>query len=295
MPGYHDAALARWADFVDVDPATNGLATSAEELQAIEDILANVLSTLASPPEGWHRLVYSRWMISAILHQHSGNVAKATKRAGPALAYFCDLVARCNKFEDLPEETKDDFDAANALSFYGRDKRNVSVVFWKPAFADGNGFVQKHGIDVYKLCLDYYTFWVWDCRHRELLANGRAALLLNIVDTGGYTWGAFRRGFLGLAQVAKWSKAFPDGEGAIDAIEQTLVWNYPRVLKLLVKILRSLVPAGTFARVRFFTAREKDDFLEALFERVAPDQVPRSIGGTCDEPFYPDSVEMPTT
>ena len=295
MPGYYDAALARWADFVDIDPAAEWPNAAAEHLQAIEDIFADVLSTLASPPQGWRRLVYSRRMISAILHQHSGNVAKAAKRAGPALAYSCELVERCRGYEDLPDETKDDFDRSTALSFYGKDKRNVSVVYWKPAFADGNGFVQKHGIDTYKLCLDYYSFWVWDCRQREVLTNGRGNLLLHIVDSGHYTWGALRRGFLGLGQMAKWTKAFPDGEGPIDIVELTLVFNYPRALMLLTRVLRSLVPAGTFARVQFFTASQTAAFTETLFERVSPDQVPRSIGGDSDEPFFMDSLEMPTT
>ena len=208
MPGYYEASLARWADFVDIDPAVNEPTAAAEHLQAIEQILAEVLSTLASPPQGWRRLVYSRWMVAAILNQHCGNITKARKRAGPDLNYFCDLVERCRKFEDLPTETKDEFDWAVALTFFGKDKRNVSVVHWKPALIDVDSFVKRHGIDTYHTCLDYYTFWVWDCRHRELLANGRAAMLLNLVDSGDYSWGAIRRSWLGLAHMAKWSKAF---------------------------------------------------------------------------------------
>ena len=76
MPGYYDAALARWAEFVDIDPAAERPAAAAEELQAIEEIFAQVLSTLDSPPQGWRRLIYSRWMITAIFHQHSANFAK---------------------------------------------------------------------------------------------------------------------------------------------------------------------------------------------------------------------------
>lgn len=295
MPGYYDEALARWAEFRDIDPAAEVPTATAEELQAVEQILSDVLSTLTSPPQGWRKLVYSRWMVGAILLQHNGKISKAAKRAGPALAYACELVERCREFESLPEETKNDFDRSSALCFFGKDKRGVAIPYWKPAFADGNGFVQKHGIDTYKLCLDYYTFWVWDCRHRELLTNGRGNLLLNVVDSGHYDWGALRRGFLGLAHVAKWSKAFPAGEGPIDAVELTLVFNYPLVLRLLTGVLRSLLPAGTFARVRFFSARETEAFREALFEHVSPEQVPRSMGGDSDEPFFIDGIEMPTT
>ena len=295
LPGAYNAALARWAEFVDIDVAANEPNLTAKELQAVEDIFADVLSTLASPPQGWRRLIYSRWMVLCVLKQHSLNIAKATKRAGPALAYFCEVVERCSKFEDLSEEAKDDYDLSTALSFFGKDMRNVAVVYWKPSHADGNGFVQKHGLDTFKLCLDYYQFWLWDCRHRELLTNGRANLVLNIVDTGHYDFGAIRRGFLGMAHVAKYSKAFPDGEGPIDVVDLTLVHNYPRFLMLLTRVLRLLLPAGTFSRVRFFTARETDAFREKLFERVMPDQVPRSIGGTSDEPFYNDGIEMPTT
>ena len=298
MPGYYDAALARWADFVDVTAedlqAWNPTAT-AQELQAVEQIHSDVLSALASTPQGWRKLVYSRWMVGAILKQHNGNIAKAAKRAGPALAYACEMVERCREFEDLTEETKDDFDRSCALCFFGKDKRGVAVPYWKPAVADGNGFVQKHGFVQYHLCLDYYSFWVWDCRHRELLANGRGNLLLNIVDSGHYDWGALRRGWLGMAHIAKWSKAFPEGEGPIDAVELTLVFNYPRVLALLTRFMRSLLPAGTFARVRFFSARETEAFREALFEFVSPEQVPRSMGGLSDEAFYIDGVDMPTT
>jgi len=293
MPGYYDAVLARWADFVDIDLAAEEPALTAKELQAVEDILADALSTLASPPQGWRRLIYSRWMVLCVLKQHSGSIAKAAKRARPALDYFCDVVERCPRYEDLCEEAKDDYDRSCALTFFGRDTRNVSVLYWKPAFADVDGFVHKHGLDTYKLCLDYYTVWLWDCRCRELQANGRGHLLLNVVDSGHYDWGAIRRGFLGLSHVAKWSKAFPEAEGPIDAVELTLVFNYPRFLMLLTRVLRLLVPAGTFARVRFFTVREHDAFREKLNERVAPEQVPRSLGGDSDAPFFNDGVEMP--
>ena len=127
-----------------------------------------------------------------------------------------------------------------------------------------------------------------------MLLNGSfssgAAMLLNLVDSGDYSWGAIRRSWLGLAHMAKWSKAFPLGEGPIDAVELTLVFNYPRLLMLLTRFLRALLPAGTFSRVRFFTALETTAFQEALFERVSPDQVPRSVGGDSDEPFFIDAL-----
>ena len=81
-PGYYEAALERWSAFIDIDPAVEQPTAAAEQLQAIEDIFAEVLSTLASPPQSWRRVIYSRWMISNILRQHSGNAYTPAPQVG---------------------------------------------------------------------------------------------------------------------------------------------------------------------------------------------------------------------
>ena len=98
VPGYYDAALARWDTFNDNDPVQFA---SEEERQAVEQIHAGVMSALGSPPSGWRKLIYSRWMVAFIYRQHSGNIAKASKRAGQAL----DAAVEAELIEQLEQVT----------------------------------------------------------------------------------------------------------------------------------------------------------------------------------------------
>jgi len=285
-PGYVSEALALWADYKEIpleEPA-------AEEEAAVDRILGAVLEALEARPTGWRRLIYSRWMVHCLLRQNSGNEARAAKLAGAQLAYHCEMVERAKAYEtSVPEEAKRLFLRGLATYFYGVDRRaNVGVLNWRSRLNDNYRVAQQIGPESYHLCHDYWNVWFMNCRYREALQNGRHSRIVCVVDSGGHDFGSMRRLWLSVATMAKWTKAFPGGQGPIDGVRMTLVRNFPSVLRLLLRVIEALLPAGTFNRVQIFSPRQDEAFLQTLFELVSPSQVPCSMGGEAFQPFALD-------
>lgn len=285
-PGLISEALARWDDYIEL-PLEN---PTEEEVEAVDRILAAVLQGLESPPLGWHRLIYSRWAVHCMLRQYDGSEAKTAKMAAPQLACHCELIERLKSNEaQLSDETKRAFLHAVGAYFFGMDRINVNVVYWRTMLTNTYALEQSVGPEVMGLCFDYYTLWFWDARYREALKNGRHCRVLNIIDTANQDFASIKRNWLGLATLGRWMKTFPGkSPGPIDGIRYTLVRNFPPVLKMMTRFFQAMLPAGTFDRVRFFTPREEAAYREALAELVPLDQVPRSMLGGSDEHFALD-------
>ena len=88
--------------------------------------------------------------------------------------------------------------------------------------------------------------------------------------------------------MTKWCKTYPTGKGPMDGTRILLVRNVPRMLALLLSVVALFLSSETKARVRLFSTGQDAAFQAALFEQVHPTQVPRSMGGECDQPFSLD-------
>lgn len=285
-PGYVSEALALWADYKEI-PLEE---PTKEEEAAVDRILGAVLKALEAPPTGWRRLIYSRWIVHCLLRQNSGNEAKVAKLAGAQLAYHCDMVERAKAYETtVTEEGKRLFLRGLATYFYGVERRaNVGVLHWRGRLTDTYRVAQQIGPESYNLCHDYWNLWFLNCRYREALQNGRHSRIVIVVDSGSYDFGSMRQSWLSVATMAKWTKAFPGGQGPVDGVRITFVRNFPPALRFITRFIEKLLPAGTLDRVRFFSPHQDEAFLQALFEFVSPSQVPCSMGGEAFQPFALD-------
>lgn len=150
------------------------------------------------------------------------------------------------------------------------------------------GQKKKVGFDVYQQCMDSFTLFFWDCRYREALATGQHSRIILVVDCTGYDLAALRRTWTGLATLSRWQKTYPGGQGPADGIRLTLVRNVPVMLDLIIRVVGRMMSAKSRERIQLFSTRNDDAFRHALFRHVEPSQVPRSIGGDCDQAFTLD-------
>jgi len=287
-PGYVDEVMERWACYSQTDAPALEDCFSREELADIDAIHTSVLATLKTPLQGWRRLIYSRWFVSIIVLWQS-TTKQAAKCAAAELEHFCSLLEIAKRYEaETPHDVKRMAMQRTGFEFFGVDRHGVSVLYFRPAITDSYSIEREWGIERYRQHMDYFTLFFWDLRYREAMASGQHRRLIYVVDCSGYDMDALRRSWAGMGSMTKWCKTYPTGKGPMDGTRTFLIRNVPRMLALLVNAVGLFMSSKTKARVRLFSTSQDAAFQAALFEHVHPTQVPRSMGGECDQPFSLD-------
>jgi len=287
-PGYVDEVMERWAHYSEANAPALEDCFSQQQVADIDAIHTSVLDTLKEPPQGWRRLIYSRWFVSIIVLWQN-TTKQAAKCAAAELDHFCSLLDVAKRYEaEAPDGVKRMATQRTGFGYFGVDRHGVSVLYFRPALSDAYSIEKEWGIQRYCQHMDYFTLFFWDTRCREAMASGQHRRLVYVVDCSDYDMATLRRSWAGMGPLTKWCKTYPTGKGPMDGTRKLLIRNVPPMLALLLNAVGLFLSSKTKARVQLFTTKQDAAFQEALFEQVHPTQVPRSMGGECDQPFSLD-------
>lgn len=195
-------------------------------------------------------------------------------------------------FEDAPMEYKMLATRWTPLGFYGRDRRGLSVCYYRVGMHDAGGVLRETSLDVYLAHAWYFALWFWFTMERESLAAGiNYAGRLVVVDVSGISLGRA----IGLVHAFTKQRAqYPHGEQPTPD-GATAIWmvGLPWFIETLWRAVLAMLPPAEQAKVRLFGNKDAF-FMEELSTRVALDQVPPCFGGTSTEPWpYGEGGDVP--
>lgn len=282
--GYVDAMILRWAQHGSATEPE--LEESAYQQTTIDNIFRDVLAELP-PLQSWEQVIYSRWIVHLLLLWQRSE-SKAAALSIPTMKKMCSLIETARRYEAESHDHQSRAMRYNAFEVFGVDRRGCSVQYFRPALSDAHSFERELGHEAYCRHMDAFTLFFWDCRYREALASGRHSRIVFVIDCTGYDFSALRRTWSGLATASKWMKMYPGGQGPLDGVRLTLVRNAPAMLAPVFWAIMLMVPSSVREGYKIFSSRSDEAFRQALFEHVDPSQVPRSMGGDCDQHFALD-------